>query len=201
MRQQEIESLSQRFAFVVAQEMKRQLSTANQKALGLEPPQMELALTYQDGQELKSVELAIGNKVDGKNEYYLRSSNSMFLMTWASHYVQAFEKDPKDWFDPKALAPNGAGSTPVDGPAKQTPTTPDKKAEPQKAAPTAPQPVPGQQGGGDTQKPAAPPAKPEPAPPQPAKPQPVKPEGGKADPAPSNPAPKPAPKAGGGQRP
>jgi hypothetical protein len=138
-RQQEIETLSQRFAFVVAQDIKRQLSTANVKALGLEPAQMELVVTYVDGQEEKTVELAIGNKVDGKNEYYLRSSNSMFLLTWAAHYVSAFEKDPKDWFDPDAIAPGG-DAKPATVPGKQDPVAPGKQLEPAKLPEAGKQP-------------------------------------------------------------
>ena len=103
-RQTEVEGLAQRFGWVAVQEFKRRLEGAPLKEFGLDPPQIEVAVTWQDGEE-KTATLGFGNKVEGKNEHYLRSSTSGFVMTIGSHMATPFERDPKELFDPKELAP------------------------------------------------------------------------------------------------
>ncbi|GDY02114.1 hypothetical protein LBMAG49_14430 [Planctomycetota bacterium] len=161
LRQQDIEMLAQRLGYVVAQDMKRLLQGANLKALGLEPPQMDLVVTYQDGAEEKTIQLGIGNKVDGKNERYLRSSASSFLMTWGSAYVDFFDKDPSGWFDPKAItgpsgevvkdpAPKAAEEKPgvVDSPKGQAAGEQTAAPLPGPAKPIGPKPEPQKPAGG-----------------------------------------------------
>ena len=99
-RQSEIETLVQRLAYLAAQDIRAPLPS-NLVQLGLEPPVLALELEVKDGDRDRVLQLGIGNKVDGKNEYYLRCNESAFLMTWAAGNVVPFEVDVKaQWFDP-----------------------------------------------------------------------------------------------------
>jgi hypothetical protein len=118
-RQTEIEQLAARFGTVYVTEFKEPLAGAALKSLGLEPPAIEVGVTWQDGTEEKTALLSIGNKIDGKNENYLRCSTSNFVLTWGSHFIAPFEKGPGDLFDPKAV-----DSTPKD------PKNPEKAGDP-----------------------------------------------------------------------
>jgi len=102
-RQSEVESLLQRFRMVNVQEFRQPLARVpNPVQLGLQPAQIEMTLTVREGDQDRVVTFAIGNKVDGKNDYYLQVSDSPFLMTLAQPFVTPFEVDVKaQMFDPK----------------------------------------------------------------------------------------------------
>ena len=134
-RQTEIEQMAQRFGTVYVTEFKEPLAGAALKSCGLDPPAVEIGVTWLDGTEEKTALLSVGNKIDGKNENYLRCSTSNFLLTWGSHFVAPFEKAPSDLFDPKAI-----DSTPTDpkkdekaGDPKDEKKGDDKKPDDKKA--------------------------------------------------------------------
>ncbi|MBL8751228.1 MAG: DUF4340 domain-containing protein [Planctomycetes bacterium] len=104
LRQSEIESFVQRLRLLSVQEYRVQLQRAGDlKTFGLQPPAIEMAIVVRDGANERTITLAVGAKVDGKNEYYLQSSESAFLMTWPQAFVTQFELDvKKTMFDPKA---------------------------------------------------------------------------------------------------
>ena len=117
-RQSEVEALVQRFRWIQAQDFKQLLQrTPNRAALGLEPPQSEFELVVRDGDRERSIKLAVGNKVDDKNEFYLLCSEApAFLLTWPAGTVASFELDVKSQlFDPVAPdAPKQGADQPVD---------------------------------------------------------------------------------------
>ncbi|HEU4417453.1 MAG TPA: DUF4340 domain-containing protein [Planctomycetota bacterium] len=102
LRQSEVESLLQRLRWIAVQDYRLPLQRAgNLQTLGLIPPQIELVLGLRDGELDKEIKLEVGGKVDGKNEFYLRCSESAFLMTWPAGTVTPFELDVKaQLFDP-----------------------------------------------------------------------------------------------------
>lgn len=112
LRQAQVEGLSNRFRYFAAQGYLRPLTRAgNMQALGLFPPQIELSVTVEEDGQQRVVDFAIGNKLDDKNEYYLTSNESQFLMTVPAGNVVPFELDVKEqMFDP---APGG-GEKPGD---------------------------------------------------------------------------------------
>ena len=100
------------------------LQQANLPALGLEPPQLEIAVTTEENETKRTVTFAVGNKVGGDTqEHYLKTSASPFLLTWPSHFVTPFERDVTELFDPAAPAPGEQqkdGDQPKEGePGKQ----------------------------------------------------------------------------------
>lgn len=99
-RQQEVESMVQRFCNLYAQEIKRPLAATNTGELGLVPPRFTVSATTKDDSGEKTWTLTIGNKVDDKDEYYVQSSQSQFLMTLPQHMVAPFQRNPKELFDP-----------------------------------------------------------------------------------------------------
>jgi hypothetical protein len=102
-RQSEIEALVQRLRFLSVQDYRLPLQRAtNLQQLGLLPPHVDVAIVVREGDQERTITLAVGNKVDGKNEYYLQSSESSFLLTWPASFVTQFEVDvKKQMFDPK----------------------------------------------------------------------------------------------------
>lgn len=115
-RQTEVESLLQRLRYLSAQDFRLPLARAgNLQQLGLEPPSIAIELTIHDEAGERLLKLAVGGKVDGKNEYYLTSSEAPFLMTWPAGTVTPFELDAKaQLFDPPAPKP-ADGAEPGDG--------------------------------------------------------------------------------------
>lgn len=116
-RQAEVEAFVQRLRWMTAQDFRQPLArVGNLAQLGLQPPQLELEITYKDGDAERAVKFSVGAKVDGKNEYYLLCSENQFLMTWPAALVTAFEVNAADaWFDPA-----GATEVPKDpAPAKE----------------------------------------------------------------------------------
>ncbi|MBX3463019.1 MAG: DUF4340 domain-containing protein [Planctomycetes bacterium] len=109
-RQGEVEALLQRLRFVAVQEFRLPLARATNLAqLGLQPPAIELELRLQEDGNERVVSFAVGGQVEGRNEYYLTSSESAFLMTWAAGSVTPFELDVRSQlFDPAPTAPDGA---------------------------------------------------------------------------------------------
>lgn len=105
-RQSEIEAFVQRLRWIPVQDYRGPMQRAgNLATLGLQPAQLELEVLYKDGETEKTAKFAVGNKVDGKNEYYLQSSETAFLMTWPASLVTSFELNAADaWFDPAAPA-------------------------------------------------------------------------------------------------
>lgn len=118
-RQGEVETLVQRCRYLSVQDFRGPLQRAGNLApIGLQPPaiEVELVLQQEDGEKL--LKLAVGNKLDDKNEYYLTCSESPFLLTWPASTVTAFEVDVKaQWFDP--VGP--PVPTPTDGNGAQQP--------------------------------------------------------------------------------
>ena len=103
-RQGEIEALVQRLRWIAAQDFRMPMQRAgNPVQLGLQPPQIEIEMVVRDGERDRTIKLAVGNRVEGKNEYYLTSNESAFLMTWPSGTVTPFELDVRaQLFDPAA---------------------------------------------------------------------------------------------------
>lgn len=101
-RQTEVESLVQRLRFLAAQEFRMPTARAgNLAALGLAPARIDVDVTFQDGDRERTLKLAIGNQVDGKNEHYLLTNESAFVMTLPQGVVTQFEVDvPTQMFDP-----------------------------------------------------------------------------------------------------
>ncbi|HEX6810921.1 MAG TPA: DUF4340 domain-containing protein [Planctomycetota bacterium] len=101
-RQAEVEALLQRLRWISVQDYRMPRQRAGNLAiLGLLPPQIEIALQLRDGEQDREITLSVGNKLEGKNEYYLVSSESAFLMTWPAGTVTPFELDVKaQLFDP-----------------------------------------------------------------------------------------------------
>ena len=122
LRQTEVESFIQRLRYITVQDYRLPMARAgNLAALGLQPAQIELELVYKDGDVEKTAKFSVGNKVDGKNEFYLSSSENNFLMTWPAAMVTGFELNPAEtWFDP--AAPKDAekpGEKPADAPKEE----------------------------------------------------------------------------------
>ena len=119
-RQSEVESLLQRLRYLAVQEYQKPLQRAGDLApLGLEPPAIavELQLQKEDGEA--NLRFAVGNKLEDKNEYYLTSSESPFLMTWPAGVVTPFELDVKaQLFDPPAPAAEPSNDGAADAPPK-----------------------------------------------------------------------------------
>lgn len=103
-RQSEVENLVQRLRYVAAQDFRMATARAgNLAALGLAPPRIEIDLVVKDGDRDRMLKLAVGNAVDGKNEHYLMTNESAFVMTWPQATVAQFELDvPAQLFDPAA---------------------------------------------------------------------------------------------------
>ncbi|MCC7064343.1 MAG: DUF4340 domain-containing protein [Planctomycetes bacterium] len=103
-RQAEVESFVQRLRYITVQDFRVPAGRAgNLTGLGLGPAQIELEIGYKDGDADKTAKFEVGNKLDGKNEYYLLSSEVAFLMTWPAALVTSFELNPAEaWFDPAA---------------------------------------------------------------------------------------------------
>lgn len=114
-RQANVEGLLQRLRYVAAQDFKMPVQRANLPALGLQPPQIQLELVIREDGRDRTVTFAVGNQLDNKNEYYLTSSESKFVMTWSAGLVTPFEVDVHaEMFDrPGAVAPPDA--KPADG--------------------------------------------------------------------------------------
>jgi len=111
-RQTEVESFVQRLGWLNVQDFRLPLARAgNLAALGLQPPQLELEFDYFEGDVLRTAKFAVGSQVEGKNEYYLTSSEAAFLMTWPAGLVTGLELDvAATWFDPAAPV-----ATPAEG--------------------------------------------------------------------------------------
>lgn len=170
-RQMEVEGLVQRCAFVAAAQFVRPLASATLNAWGLDPSRVEVQVTYErDDQDVVAV-LGIGAPLEGKNECYLRSSDSPFVMTIAAHLAAPFERDLGELFDPAAPAGDGK-----DGAAHPGGEAPQPGKEPAKESGVAPGP--------EAKDPAKEPAK-------------DAPKDGEAPTAPAPPAPTPAGTPGG----
>ncbi len=119
-RQANVEGLLQRLRYVTAQDYRMPLQRANLAQLGLQPPQIKIELKIREDGRDRDVWFAIGNQVEGKNEYYLASSESKFLMTWPAGLVTPFEVDlHAEMFDrPGAVPPPDAPDAPQVGPKK-----------------------------------------------------------------------------------
>ena len=91
--------------------------------------------------------LWIGSKIADKGEYYARSNHAEFVVAVGDWDVTAYQKDPKDLFDPITTNPASAPATtqasapPTTGPApdKQPPAEqPTKPPMPSPEAPPSP---------------------------------------------------------------
>jgi hypothetical protein len=104
LRQGEVETLVQRLRWIAAQDFRLNLKDAgNLQQLGLLPPAIEIELAVAEGDRERTLKLAVGGKVDGKNEYYLLCNEVQFLLTWPAGTVTAFELDvAAQLFDPAA---------------------------------------------------------------------------------------------------
>jgi len=110
-RQIEVENLLQRLRWITVQDFRVALARAgNPAALGLAPAKLEVGVTVKEGDRERVLQLAIGNQVDGKNEYYLMCNESPFVMTWPAGMVTPMELDvAATMFDPRAPDAPGAG--------------------------------------------------------------------------------------------
>jgi len=71
---------------------------------GLEPPKIEVLVKTKDG---KVHGLRIGKMVEGKQEYHAVIAEGRLIFTMPDWDVTAFEKDPKDFFDPASAKEEG----------------------------------------------------------------------------------------------
>jgi len=101
-RQTEVENVAQRLRWISAQDIRSPLARAgNPAGLGLAPAKLELEVVVKEGDRDRILKLAVGNQVEGKNEYYLTTNESPFLMTWPAGMVTPFELDVQaTLFDP-----------------------------------------------------------------------------------------------------
>lgn len=102
-RQAEIEGLIQRFSYLAVNSFERGSGNAgNLSAYGLGPAEIEVTFTIDDGDTEKVVRIAVGNRVEGRNIYYMTCNLVPFIMTWGSSMVLNFELDVASrLFDPK----------------------------------------------------------------------------------------------------
>lgn len=115
-RQGEVERLVQNLGWLAAQGYHKRTGMVDLAALELDPGKIELSVTWQDEDEQeKTVTVWSGAPVEGKNEVYLRTSDSNFVRTWAAHFEQRFAEGPEKYFDPKGPAP-GEDEKPGDAP-------------------------------------------------------------------------------------
>jgi hypothetical protein len=153
-RQTEVENLVQRLRYIAAQDFRLPTARAgNLAALGLAPPRIEIDLALQEGDRERKLKLAVGNQVDGKNEHYLMTNESAFVMTWPQGTVTQFELDvPAQCFDPAAPAaePKAGGEQPIDAKSNVDKEADKKDAKPvdKKDAPKPVTPPGGNPGGG-----------------------------------------------------
>jgi hypothetical protein len=102
-RQTEIEGLIQRFRYLAVQGFEWSLKSAgNMQSYGLFPPAVEIVLTVDEGGRQREIQIAVGSKIDGRNDYYMTCSLQPFIMAWSSSMVTPFELDvAARLFDPK----------------------------------------------------------------------------------------------------
>lgn len=102
-RQTEVEGLVQRLRYLAVQRFVRPIRRAgNMQELGLFPPQIAIAFSVEKDGERTDVEIEVGGRVAGRNEFYLTCTKQPFLMTWPSASVLPFELDcTQRLFDPK----------------------------------------------------------------------------------------------------
>ena len=101
-RQVEVDRFVQSLQNLMCQSYVGALQGKNIAGLGLYPGKSELVIEYvQDGED-KTITIWSGDVVDGKNEVYLRTSASNFLMTWVSYYGDRLATDLNPMFDPAA---------------------------------------------------------------------------------------------------
>jgi len=103
-RQAEIEGLTQRFRYLAVLGFERPLNNAgDMRAFGLLPAAIDISFVVDKGGVEKEIRIAVGKKVEGRNEYYVTCSLvPSFIMTWSSSLVTQFELDvAQRLFDPK----------------------------------------------------------------------------------------------------
>jgi hypothetical protein len=136
-RQTEVENLVQRLRYVAAQDYRLPTARAgNLAVLGLAPPRLEIDLVVQEGDRERKLKIAVGNQLEGKNEHYLMTNESGFVMTWPQGTVTQFELDvPAQCFDPAAptTAPQDGDKKPADGAPAATSPGGEKPIEPKPA--------------------------------------------------------------------
>jgi hypothetical protein len=109
-RQTEVENVAQRLRWIAAQDFKMPTTKANLGALGLVPAKIEIDLDVKDGDRVREIKLAVGNQVEGKNEFYLLCNEVPFVLTWPAGTVTTFEADIKaQLFDPAPPPPDKPG--------------------------------------------------------------------------------------------
>jgi hypothetical protein len=119
-RQGEVEALLQRLRWIAAQDFRMPVQRANLAQLGLQPqPQLRIEIVVREGDRDRKIELAVGNKLDDKAEYYLTCNESQFLMTWPAGSVVPFEVDAKTLFDPAAPVDPGKSADDKQGSEKK----------------------------------------------------------------------------------
>ncbi len=96
MRKDEVQSLLSRARSIVVQDF---LVGQEHPKHGLATPQVQVKVKTKDG---KVHLLAIGKQIEGKQQYYaFLQSNPRLLFSLADWDVTPFQKQPKDFFDPK----------------------------------------------------------------------------------------------------
>lgn len=116
-RQTEVENLVQRLRWIAVQDYRMATARAgNLGALGLAPAKIEIELVVKEGDRERQLKLAVGNQLEGKNEYYLLCNESAFVMTWPAGTVTPFEVDVKaQLFDPPSPDQQPPGGDKKDG--------------------------------------------------------------------------------------
>ncbi len=150
LRQIEVEGLVQRLGYVQAQDYIRAITNGSLAPFGLEQPKLTLQIVYEkDGKDV-TVDIALGNPIEGKTTQYVRCSLSDFICAMPLQWGAGFERDIGELFDPAAAPVEAQKDAQAGG---------DAPKEVQPVAPTVPQ-EPQQGEGVKPAQPVAPPVAP-----------------------------------------
>jgi len=115
------------------------LNPAQLQQYGLAPKsRLHIILKTKDD---KSLDLFIGKRVEGKQDYYAHIGGKL-LFSVAEWYVSRFEKEAKDYYDPKPVeikkSGTGSGKSPSKGAGKGDTSPEEAEAQPTDPAKKAP---------------------------------------------------------------
>lgn len=132
LRQIEVEGLVQRLGHIQAQDYVRAVGGGPLGVYGLEQPKVTVQVVYEkDGKDV-TVDIALGNPIDGKATQYVRCSLSDFVCAMPAQWGSGFERGIGEFFDPAA--------TPVDAPKVPQPQSVETGKEAPAPAPAPEQP-------------------------------------------------------------
>lgn len=155
LRQVEVEGLVQRLGYVQAQDYVRAVANGPLGQYGLDQPKVTLQVVYEkDGKDV-TVDIALGNPIEGKTTQYVRCSLCDFVCAMPTQWGAGFERDLGEFFDPAAApvatpkepqAGNEAPKTDAQAPANPEPPKPQQgdggkpaQTDAQPAVPVEPQ--------------------------------------------------------------